>query len=403
MNSIKFFLLALVTVVVFYACINKSNMNDPVELIQVNPFEASEYINLSELVESVKCIRLQPDSNDIIGRAREVIIRNKYIYVRDIAQQTLFVFDKSGKFVSKLNKRGQGPDEYSFMGPIFIEEDEIYVEIVNMGNSTKIKYENISFNLVEVEPFPRLNYSSCKRNNGLYYFATQQSQNVVNDQKTNAGLLVSDGQNHIDLLFDKSIETNNSTFSANIESFAVNNKNELFASFMFDNTFYKLEGADATPVARVDFGKYGIDNKMGLESTEKQMKYIESINGLASFPVLNLHNDEIFAFSYYFKQDENQKMFRERDFRLYIKMMRTNKVYHTKKFKNDLTDFPEYIYISSYFFNCAYDVWYEDYLIDVVLPAYYFLSKDYSSLYSEELGVVTEQDNPIIVFMKLRK
>jgi hypothetical protein len=172
---------------------------------------------------------------------------------------------------------------------------------------------------------------------------------------------------------------------------------------MYDNTFYKLKDGDAYPVLSVDFGMYGIDKNIGLESTGKQMKYIKKLNGLASFPVLNMNDDEILSFSYYFKQDEDERMYREKDFRQYIKIKKSNKVYHTKKIKNDITDFPDYIYISSYFFTCAHDVWHEDYLVDVVLPNYYFLNKEYKEEFSKEIGVVTAEDNPIIVMMKLKK
>jgi hypothetical protein len=88
-------------------------------------------MNLSEIVDSINCIKLQIDSNDLMGRVREIIIKKKYIYAIDISQRIIFVFDKTGKFVSKLNKRGEGPDEYLSMGPVFIDDNEEYVELIN--------------------------------------------------------------------------------------------------------------------------------------------------------------------------------------------------------------------------------------------------------------------------------
>jgi len=228
----------------FCGCHEKRAVRDgSMEVININPYEAADYINLSEIADSVICIKLQPDSGDIIGRIRELIIRPKYIYAFDIAQQMIFVFDKTGKFVAKLNKRGQGPDEYLHIGPVFIDDNEEYIEIVNYisPKPSVLKYSNINFELMETHPFPDVNFNTCRRHNGFYYFAIQQLDNTVNGKKTNGGIIVYDDRNNGKVLFDKTIDTGHSSFSVNVESFTKNEKNELFVSLMYDNTFYRLE------------------------------------------------------------------------------------------------------------------------------------------------------------------
>ena len=51
--------------------------------------EADEFIPLSEIADSIKCIKLQIDSGDAMGRIREIIIKKKYIYAVDISQQVI--------------------------------------------------------------------------------------------------------------------------------------------------------------------------------------------------------------------------------------------------------------------------------------------------------------------------
>ena len=380
-----------------------SDTEESIESISLNPHEAVESINLSEIADSVKCIRLQTESNDIMGRVNEIIIRQKYIYAKDVSQQMIFVFDKEGKFVAKLNKKGQGPDEYNWLGPFVIGDNEEYIEVVNSAGSksTLLKYTNLSFNLVDKNPFPNVNSNAFRRNNGFYYFATQQMDNTINGKETNAGLIIVNDKNEYKVLFDKKINTEHFIFSPNEESFTINDKNELFLTLMYDNTFYRLEGEDVYPVYSVDFGKYSINNKIGLESTRKQFNYIQGAIGRASFPVLNLNNDDIMSFSYYFKQSEGE-MYSEEDYRLYIKMKKTGKVYHTKKIKNDITDFPDNLIISSFFFGCTHEVWYENYLVDIIRPDKYF-PDDTSKVFVEGLGEITAYDNPIVVMMKLKE
>lgn len=405
MKSLNFILLATIISIISGGCTEKTNKNSPIEVIKVNPHKVTEYINLSEIADSIKCIKLQTASDDVMGRVLEIVIKKKYIYAMDISQGVIFVFDKNGKFISKLAKKGEGPDEYLHMGPMFIDENEEYIELVSYRgkNSVLLKYSNISFDLIESNPFPKVNFSSCKRNDDFYYFATQQQDNTINDQKTNADLIVFNNESELKTMFDKNIETNNKYFSTNEECFATNNQNELFISFMYNKTFYQLKAGKAYPIFAVDFEKYGMPNSIGLESTTKQMKYIKERSGLASFPVLNMNDAKIMAFSYYFKENSNNKMYREEDFRQYIKIKKSNKVYHTKKIKNDITNFPDHIYISSYFGGCNHEVWYEDYLVDIVLPGNYFMRNDTEKVFVEGVGEITIDDDPIIVMMKMKK
>jgi hypothetical protein len=388
----------------FSSCVKQTTETASSEVININPYESEDSVNLSEIADSIRCIRLQTDSNNIMGKVREIIIMKKYIYAIDVSQQSIFVFDKTGKYVSKLNKRGDGPDEYVFMGPVFIDANEKFIELIDLkGNkSSKLKYSNISFELVGKTPFPNVSCNSCKRMDGYYYFATQQLENIIDERKTNAGLLISDGNKIKKTFFDKDIKTNNSSFSPNIESFTINNSNELFMSLMYDNTFYKIGVKETLPILTVDFGKYGMDNSIGLKPMEEQMKYVKNMSDLASFPVLNAYNSDMMAFSYYFKKEEN-RMFREEDFRQYLKFKNNDKIYHVKTIKNDITSFPSHVYISSYFFNCAHEVWYENYLIDIIIPNYYFSKSNTDKIFVDGVGEITAYDNPIVIMMKLKK
>lgn len=382
---------------------NKSDYNGS-EVIKVNPSEVEDFVNLSEIADSIKCIKLQIDSSDVMGKVREIVIREKYIYAVDVSQQCIFVFDREGRFVSKLNKRGEGPGEYIWMGPVFIDENEDYIEIVEFeGSSSRLmKYSNIDFDFLGETSFPDVRFNSCKKNDEYYYFSTQHLDNLINEKETNASLIISDSLGQLKILFDKKIVTNGSSFSPNIESFTRNNKGELFVSLMYDNTFYKLEKDSVIPVYSVDFGKYEIDNSIGRESVQKQLRYITDSDKKVFFPVLNMNNDSILSFSYYFKEEEN-RMFRENDFRQYIKMKGSGKTYHVRKINNDLTSFPEYLYVSSYFFGCAHEVWYKDYLVDIILPDQYLGAKGDNKVLIDGIGEIAAEDNPIIVMAKLKK
>ena len=64
----------------FYGCNNRHNQNaSEMEIIPIDPMEADEFIPLSEIADSIKCIQLQVNSGDVMGRIREIIIKKKHI------------------------------------------------------------------------------------------------------------------------------------------------------------------------------------------------------------------------------------------------------------------------------------------------------------------------------------
>jgi hypothetical protein len=396
------------SIIICVACIlcscadNKTAQHDGAEIISIDPNDAEESIKLSELVDSITFIRLQPEANDVVGRVADMIIKKKYIYVLDASQKILFVFDKNGRFVSKLDKRGQGPDEYSVLYGAFIDDEEEYVEIKDYRNM--LKYSNISFKLIDKKPAPDISYDFVRRNSGMYYFGTDQQDNTINGQATNAEIIIADGQmDSLSILFDKKIETNHSYFTATGGCFTENDKNELFFSTMYHRTFYRLEGRESHPVFIVDFGKYNMSESAGMLSTSEQMESIKNTRNKATFPMLNINNENLMCFSYFFKQeDTGMAFYKQRDLRFYIKDKRRDKVYHVKKIINDLTDFPAQVYLYS-FPSYPHEAWYEDYLVDVILPHTCFEDSDKDHMYVEGIGEITSEDDPIIVFMKLKK
>jgi hypothetical protein len=400
-KNLKFYLTVVFVIAVCSCGERTANKYGIGEMIYVNPHEAKEYVNLSEIADSIICIKLQPAPGDIMGRIVSIIVGKKYIYAMDVAQGMVFVFDKTGKFVSKLDKRGRGPGEYANIGPFFIDDQEEYVELLDVD--IKYKYTNISFEPVETLQLPRVSHSLCRRSNGFYYFATLQVDNLINGQKTNASLVVLDNKNNLKTLFDKNIETNNNYIFLNGECFTQNDQDELFFSDMYDNTFYRLDAGEAYPVYTVDFGKYGMDNSIGLRSTKEQMSYLENTHDLASFPILNINNSGIMSFSYFFKQESGRVIPKEEDIRQYIKIK--DRVYHAKKIRNDLTSFPDRLYVcsSSYFlfYGCPHEVWHEDYLVDVIETSTYFSGEE--KIFVEGLGEVTSDGEIIVVLMKLKK
>ena len=96
------------------------------------------------------------------------------------------------------------------------------------------------------------------------------------------------------------------------------------------------------------------------------------------------------AFSYYFKNN-----IKKTDLHQYIQLKNINKTFHTKRIKNNITSFPNEVYLSTYFCGISHEVWHKNFLVDIVLPSNYF-SNGETKKTVEGLGEITIEDNPII-------
>lgn len=383
----------LITILILNSCINaKETKND--NILALNPNEALDEVNLSSFADSIKYIKLESDSVNILGRIHTVLMKEKYIYISDISQQSIFIFDKNGIFVKKLNKQGKGPDEYPRLGFFTVDDREEYLELYTFSGKGKVLYiySINSFELIRKVKMPMINSSSIRKYGGYYYFATNQAENIVNEDKSNAGLLIVKNGQIIKALCNKQIESNGHRFSPFVECFTETNTGELYITMPYDQTFYKIKDTIIHPFMTVDFGKFGMDNNfVGMLSTKDQLQYLLNLEDIAHFPVLSLNNSNIMLFSYYYNKGLHY----------YLELKDIELKLHTKKIINDLTGFPLEVELSSYSRLIAHEAWHENYLVDIITPSNFL--KDETEKYVEGLGQITINDNPVIILIKIKE
>ncbi len=363
----------------------------------LDPTNATASILLSELADSLKYIKLETTEESLLSRVGEIVIKDKYLYVRDYDQQAIFLFDKKGKYITKLDKRGEGPEEYTHLDKFLVDDNEEYIEILDFRGSKSrlLRFANISFELQEVNRFsvPTSNSWRKEKDSNIFYFSTQQIDNSIDNQETNADIIAVKDFTSDTTLFNKKIITSGSYFSPNTESLTTNEKGEIFASIMYCNTFFQLSNMKAHPILTLDFGKYNLDSNVRFKSTEEQMRYLNDTEEIVTFPVLNVNTSKILAISYYFKENGKNKLHH------YLNLS-NNSVFHTHDIINDLTNYPEKIFLSSYFYAINHEVLYKDYLVDIVLPAY---TNEGKSIEIPGIGTIQAEDNPVVLLMKLKE
>lgn len=380
-----------------FSCSNYENSINSV--IKLNPNDAEKTINLSELVDSISYIRLETIRESQMSKVGEIVIKEKHIFCFDYDQKAIFIFAKDGKFLRKLQKFGDGPDQYRKLDKFLVNEDETKIEIFDYrGEYSRIlTYSIDSLLFISDRPIflPISNSMRKEKNKNTYYFSTQQIENQIDNYLTNGDIITVTEGKKPKIILSKKIESNGEMFSPNTESFTTNENDEIFISIMYDNTFYKLQNEEAIPELSVDFENNGIDNSIGLKSTREQKNYLNNESaGKAFFPVLNIYNSNITLLSYYFKENNKNHLHH------YINFKSSNRIFHVRDIINDLTNYPDKVYLSSYYYAVNHEVLYKDYFVDIVLPWH---TNQGEAIEIPNVGTIEPEDNPVILLMKRKK
>ena len=120
----------LILFFLFTAC-NSGSRNDQADDATVIPLNLSspeKELALSEFVDSVSTIRLTLPDSLFFGQVSTVLFDKESIYIGDNKQNIVFRFNRQGKFLNTIGKKGGGPGEYTQLGRCFLGNDCLYID-----------------------------------------------------------------------------------------------------------------------------------------------------------------------------------------------------------------------------------------------------------------------------------
>lgn len=107
-------------------CCNHSDNVDECPVITLNQSDKIEKIDLADISDSYLAFKPETTDESIISNICRVWHYKSCVYILDHKYQIL-VFDESGKYLWKLNKRGQGPGEYTRLLDFAIDQKHDYL------------------------------------------------------------------------------------------------------------------------------------------------------------------------------------------------------------------------------------------------------------------------------------
>jgi hypothetical protein len=123
-------LFAIFLLFLLLACTSKEKSSSIVTLDVYTP-DGSELTNLSEIATDIQYIPLETSPKTVMRFLKYLKATEDKYYFNTVLE--LLCFDKNGKFLYKLDSKGRGPEEYTYLGDYDILPDKNLVMVLTIG------------------------------------------------------------------------------------------------------------------------------------------------------------------------------------------------------------------------------------------------------------------------------
>lgn len=131
-----------------------------------------------QLFDSVRFIPLETNEKCLITKIDKLTRYKSDYYVLDKDQEMIFHYDKEGHYLGKLDRKGNGPEEYSFLIDFQIENDKLYA--LSYVRKEIMIYQLPDFSYVDKIPLSDVYTSFLMDKKHTYLFTGQNSQSLTN-------------------------------------------------------------------------------------------------------------------------------------------------------------------------------------------------------------------------------
>lgn len=116
--------------------LNQDEIVYPVEIDFGNNFKNYQQVNLSQIADSVEYVKLENSPESLVKQAWSVHVCDSFIFVAQY--NSLLQFNRKGKFIRQIGKKGRGPQEYVNVYGLCVNRNDQRL-YVNAGKSKKIQ------------------------------------------------------------------------------------------------------------------------------------------------------------------------------------------------------------------------------------------------------------------------
>lgn len=128
----------------FTSCLNKnnnsSNYGEELKQYHLNPKDGKTIV-ASSIFDSIKYITLPFNDNTVIASIDKLEIYDSCFYFWDKIGRKIYCFDYKGNYIFQLDKRGQGPGEYTEITDFIIEKELQQIHVLDRNLKKILCYD----------------------------------------------------------------------------------------------------------------------------------------------------------------------------------------------------------------------------------------------------------------------
>lgn len=356
--------------------------SDNITTIDLNPFLKKQSFGFGEMVEEINLVPLETNKNSYVNDIYNVIATDSNIYVHDTYKGGgVIIFDNEGKFIKRLSN-GRGPGE--IMRLYDIDFDKHKNELVIYQHSFLLFFSPTGEYLRQ-EQLPIGFYNFTTTPDG-YIFKTLYRQN------NHLGSL----NNHTLFITDKKYQVKSSALPLpdmvgySGYNYLYKNNNSIYITNKFIDTIYQY--VNETNQLNAEYV---------LDYDNKKLPSYVSTSTFEEFDNKARQNDYYFFIGGYLDTGSHHLFFLENSY------IRTLTVIYRDKRSGNMFGGTSANYNLKEIPPIAFPRWaYGNYLISAYLPSENDLFATHSNIISEsdkqKVVNLTENDNPVLVFFKLK-
>lgn len=231
-----------------FSCTN--NIDKSITTLKV--VETTDTIFLSQIVSSIEYIPLETPPGIYINRASKIILFNDKFFT--ISNEQIFIFDRNGKYLSKINRKGRGPNEYLSIMDFCVNPDDGTLCLITRSEKYNIDKYDLSGNFVQRIPMDVFSFRAEVFNGILYSFNDGEREKCVNLIDINTGKL-QESFLEVRGIGDRPMPIVNSYYFSKSDD-------ELYFTRALSNTIYSVSTTGVVPKFSLDFGSKNFPEKI---------------------------------------------------------------------------------------------------------------------------------------------
>jgi hypothetical protein len=197
---------------------------------------------------TIRLIPLETANASLIGGIAQIVVTEKDIFIvnaEGLGKFNVLRFDMNGKFLNKIDRTGQGPQEYIWINSIAVSDNKLYVSD-NMGK--QILQYDFAGNFLNKFPV---------EHNAYQLFVDQSGRmTVLGSYRNEYGLYIYDEfMNKIASFFPREGKMANMNLTRTTTKSLGLYKNGIYVTNYFDPTVYLIRDNEVKPLAIFDFGR----------------------------------------------------------------------------------------------------------------------------------------------------